>query len=87
MRLLNTSTLRFEQIPDSELDLQKNQYAILSHRWFDDKDEVSYDDFLHSSSRDISAKRGYAKIKGFCKLAFDANCRYGWLVCFPLFLN
>jgi len=52
--------------------------------WYDDEDEVSYDDFLYSSSRDISGKRGYAKIKGFCKLASEANCHYGWIVCFPL---
>jgi len=83
MRLLNTTTLRFEQVPDSELDLDNDQYAIMSHRWFDDKDEVSYEDLLHSSLREISNKRGYAKIKGFCKLALEANCRYGWIVCFP----
>ncbi|PMD12706.1 hypothetical protein NA56DRAFT_638772 [Hyaloscypha hepaticicola] len=79
MRVLNTATLRFEQILDSELDLDKNQYAILSHRWFDDEDEVSYEDLLHSSSKEIFSKGGYAKIKGFCKLASDANCRYGWI--------
>ncbi|KAE9369059.1 HET-domain-containing protein [Stipitochalara longipes BDJ] len=79
MRFLNTDTLRFEQVPDSELDLDKNQYAILSHRWFDNEDEVSYEDLLHPSSSNVFSKKGYAKIRGFCKLAFKANCRYGWI--------
>jgi len=79
MRFLNTTSLRFEQVPDSELDLDENQYAILSHRWFADEDEVSYEDLISSSSKDITSKRGYAKIEGFCKLASSANCRYGWV--------
>lgn len=33
MRFLSTRTLQFEQIPDSELHLEENHYAILSHRW------------------------------------------------------
>jgi hypothetical protein len=77
MRFLNTTTLKFEQIPDLELHLEKNQYAILSHRWFADEDEVSYEDLL--SSTDVSHKKGFAKIQGFCKLASAANCRYGWV--------
>jgi hypothetical protein len=65
MRFLNTTTLRFEQVPDSELDLDENQYAILSHIWFADKDEVSYEDLISSSSKDITSKRGYAKTEDF----------------------
>lgn len=80
MRFLNTTTRRFEQVPDSELHLDKNQYAILSHRWFADEDEVSYEDLIQSSSKDITVKKGYAKLEGFCKLAASANCRYGWVV-------
>ena len=76
MRFLNTTTLQFEQVPDSELKLEKNQYAILSHRWGSDKD-VSYEDML--SSRDLSDKKGFAKIKGFCNIASLENCRYGWV--------
>ena len=42
MRFLNTRTLEFEQVPDSELRLQNNQYAILLHRWGVAEDEVFF---------------------------------------------
>ena len=77
MRFLNTSTLQFHQVPDSELHLEGNKYAILSHRWGADEDEVSYGDIL--SLRDLSNKQNFAKIKGFCKLAASKDCRYGWV--------
>lgn len=77
MRFLNTHSLQFEQIPDSELHLEENQYAILSHRWGADEDEVSFEDVR--SSTDFSKKRGFHKLKGFCKAAASANCRYGWV--------
>lgn len=76
MRFLNTSTLQFEQIPDSELHLKENQYAILSHRWGADKDEISFEDVRLST--DFSNKKGFNKIKGFCE-AVSANCRFGWV--------
>ena len=77
MRFLNTETLEFEQIPDSELHFEKNQYAILSHRWGLQEEEVSFEDVL--SSTDHSHKKGFDKLKGFCRVASSANCRYGWV--------
>ena len=77
MRFLKTDTLEFEQIPDSELHLEKNQYAILSHRWGPNEDEVSFEDVLFSA--DFSHKPGFHKLKGFCNIAFSENCRYGWV--------
>ena len=77
MRFLKTDTLEFEQIPDSELHLEKNQYAILSHRWGSDEDEVSFEDVLFSA--EFSHKQGFHKLKGFCDVAFSENCRYGWV--------
>ena len=77
MRFLNTQTLRFEQIPESELHLERNQYAILSHRWGADEDEISYEDV--QSSANFTNKKGYHKIEGFCKVASAQNCRYGWV--------
>ena len=77
MRFLNTSTLEFEQIPDSELHLKKNQYAILSHRWGLDEEEVSFEDV--SLSADLSHKKGFDKLKGFCREASSRGCRYGWV--------
>ena len=77
MRFLDTRTLKFEQIPDSELHLERNQYAILSHRWGADKDEVSFED-IHSSTEFFS-KKGFNKIREFCKVAISESCRYGWV--------
>ena len=77
MRFLNTRTFRFEQVPDSELHLEDNQYAILSHRWGADEDEVSFEDIR--LSKDFSNKKGSKKVEGFCKEASAASCRYGWI--------
>ncbi|KAF2010856.1 hypothetical protein BU24DRAFT_427058, partial [Aaosphaeria arxii CBS 175.79] len=66
MRFLKTTTLSFEEIPDSDITLPQNRYAILSHRWFPDEDEVTYDDVILAC--DLSERRGWAKIKGFCEL-------------------
>lgn len=80
MRFLDTHTLQF--VPDSEAHLAENQYAILSHRWGTDKDEVSFEDVLasaDSSPADFSHRKGFGKLKGFCKVASSKNYRYGWV--------
>ena len=77
MRFLNTRTLEFEQVADSELHLEDNQYAILSHRWGANEDEVSFEDVR--LSKDFSNKKGFQKLEGFRKEASSANCRYGWI--------
>lgn len=78
MRFINTTTLRFEEIADSEIgeDFPHNQYAILSHRWGAAAEEVSYADI--NESRGFQVKPGYAKLKGFCHLAASLGYRYGW---------
>ena len=77
MRFLNTHTLQFEQVPDLELHLEGNEYAILSHRWGADEDEVSFEDVL--LAKDVSGKKGFDKIKGFCEIVSSKDCRYGWV--------
>ena len=76
MRFLDTTSLQIVVVPDSELQFEGNQYAVLSHRWGADEDEVSYEDLVSSS--DFSSKKGFAKIQGFCKIARKENCRYAW---------
>jgi hypothetical protein len=82
MRFLNTTTLQFEEVSDSEIHFEKNRYDILPHRWSSDEDEISYEDMLsltdHYSlpSKLLSRKKGFAKIKEFCDLAASENCRY-----------
>ena len=77
MRFLNTSTLQFKEVPDTELDLDENKYAILSHRWGHKEDEVSFNDIR--LSRDVTSKKGFVKIQGFCRLASSKGYRYGWI--------
>lgn len=77
MRFLNTETLRFEHVLDSELHLEENRYAILSHRWGPQEEEVSFEDIL--SFADISHKKGFEKLKVFCTVASSESCRYGWI--------
>ena len=73
MRFLDTVSLQLVSIPDSQL--QDHQYAVLSHRWGADEDEVAYEDLVSSSQ---CSKKGFAKIQGFCQIALAASCRYGW---------
>ncbi|KAK5126047.1 hypothetical protein LTR85_011402 [Meristemomyces frigidus] len=66
MRLINLSTLEFEEYYDDQIP----PYAILSHRW--SKSEVSYKDFL--KARFIDGP-GYDKILGFVALARERKAR------------
>ena len=75
MRFLNTETLRFEEVADSSLGEDQNKYAILSHRWGAAQDEISFADI--NESRDISHKKGFAKMKGFCDVAASLGYCYG----------
>ncbi|KAL5410341.1 hypothetical protein PMIN04_010678 [Paraphaeosphaeria minitans] len=76
MRLINTTSLQLEEVSDSELSQDKNQYAILSHRWDSDEDEVTYQDM--KTHGDVSSKKGFLKIREFCNVASQAGYRYGW---------
>lgn len=77
MRFINTTTLQLEEVPESDLHLEENQYAILSHRWARDEDEVTYQDM--ASATGLSSKVGFAKLRGFCETASALGCRYGWI--------
>jgi len=77
MRFLNTTTLQFEYVLDYELSEEKNKYAILSHRWGRDEDEITYEDM--TSSVDLSYKPGFIKVTEFCNLAFHSGFRYAWV--------
>ena len=77
MRVLNTHTLQFEQIADSQLGTAGNKYAILSHRWGRDEDEVSFTDVKWS--RDYSHKPAFAKLVSFCIKAASWGYRHVWI--------
>jgi hypothetical protein len=77
MRFLNTTTLKFKEVLDSETQMERNHYAIFSHRWGREEDEVTYQDLC--SSEDVSHKAGFRKIEESCKIVVLEDCRYGWV--------
>ncbi|KAL9595982.1 MAG: hypothetical protein Q9219_006105 [cf. Caloplaca sp. 3 TL-2023] len=78
MRFVDTETLQFAYVPDSDITLGEKKYAVLSHRWSaSTSDEISFADI--EESRDYTRKKGLAKLKGFCELVAQSGCRYGWI--------
>lgn len=57
------------------------QYAILSHRWCQDGQELSFADVLTGLSDPIiQEKEGYKKLMGFCTTVKSIyGCRYVWM--------
>ncbi|THU87951.1 hypothetical protein K435DRAFT_969692 [Dendrothele bispora CBS 962.96] len=53
-------------------------YAILSHRWLEEKEEVSFNDYLHLRS-ETKKKGGYRKITEARKKAADDRLDYIWI--------
>jgi hypothetical protein len=84
MRLIEASTLKLVSRRENDLP----PYAILSHTWGSDEDEVSFQDmiaFTDSSvknlinSRTVSRKVGFAKIRGSARLALSHGLSYVWI--------
>ncbi|KAK4958132.1 hypothetical protein LTR10_004557 [Elasticomyces elasticus] len=75
MRLLNTTTLEFEEF----FDTQQVKYSILSHCWSQDprKPEVSHQAYLSKTYNKSGA--GYQKIIRCCKLSRERGLGYTWV--------
>lgn len=89
MRLLHTTRLTLETPTGVQ------PYAILSHRWLADSEEVSFQDLQHMSvspsegSHDnhaksnfppnVHIKKGLTKLQGACKQASRAGLEYIWI--------
>lgn len=71
MWLINTSTLALE-----EFQADYPSYAILSHRWAQVADEVSFQDFNSGSKWNTS---GYAKIVACCSHAKRSSIDWVWV--------
>ncbi|KAI1371065.1 HET-domain-containing protein [Hypoxylon crocopeplum] len=78
MRLLNTESLELKEFHGDAVPA----YAILSHTWADDGQEVSFRDFVDLSPS-TTTKSGFRKIQGACATArrdaidwiwIDTNC-------------
>ena len=73
MRLLNTKTFELKNFFDSSLP----EYAILSHRWGNEDEEVSYKQFRKGSvPADLP---GLVKIQAFCRLADTRGFQWAWV--------
>ncbi|KAM0797170.1 heterokaryon incompatibility protein-domain-containing protein [Usnea florida] len=72
MRLVNSSTL---QLLDFSAD-KIPKYAILSHTWREDEDEVLFMDMEKGSAE---SKAGYQKLRYACKQAAAAGLEYIWI--------
>lgn len=70
MRLLNTSTLEVEEFLGRNIP----EYAILSHTW--ETEEVTFKDVESGTAQN---KKGYTKLKGFCKKAAEDGFTYCWV--------
>ncbi|KAK1470947.1 HET domain-containing protein [Colletotrichum tamarilloi] len=83
MKLLNCSTLRIEDMHPARKQKLEEQgvstaYAILSHRWESDEDEVTFEDM---ASAEIRSKKllGWSKIEKTCTEALRIGIAYAWI--------
>lgn len=72
MWLINTSTLDLEAFQECPT----NTYAILSHTWGSNAEELDFDEFKAGAGRH---KLGVQKILGCCELARNENLQYAWI--------
>jgi hypothetical protein len=70
----NNVEIALEHFLDSEIPT----YAILSHRWGRDRDEVTFQDIINNVSG-YREKLGYSKIINFCRQALRDHCSYVWI--------
>jgi hypothetical protein len=83
MRLLTAGTLQFFE-PKEDVS---TEYAILSHRWECDDEEVSYQDMckviqagnLQPEAGSIQKRRGFRKIYDFSRQALRDGYKYIWI--------
>ncbi|KAI1351202.1 HET-domain-containing protein [Xylaria sp. FL0043] len=79
MRLLNVSTLDFEEVADPAT----KKYAILSHTWVEGE-EVSLQDWQKWRRKrrgweDVAKRSGLAKILDACKMTQEYDLKYLWV--------
>ncbi|KAF5675061.1 beta transducin [Fusarium circinatum] len=71
MRLINVENLKLEAFIGGQIP----PYAILSHRWGNDDEEISFKDM----TRGTTNKVGMTKVKGCCRQAKKDNLKYAWI--------
>ena len=76
MRLLERQNEGDFRLTANVLDRDLPRYAILSHTWGDDSEEVSYEDLVEGSGQN---KVGYRKIQFCAEQAARDGLRYFWV--------
>ncbi|CZR57741.1 uncharacterized protein PAC_07630 [Phialocephala subalpina] len=81
LRLIDVNTMQFADgnyLAEEEKQSKKViPYAILSHRWLAEEDEVQFDDF--KSLEAAGSKKGLVKIFQTCRLAKEQGLEFVWL--------
>ncbi|KAB8234259.1 HET-domain-containing protein, partial [Aspergillus alliaceus] len=75
MRLINVQTYRLEEFFNEQVP----PYAILSHTWGNDQDEVSFRDITEGNAESASANHWPIKLEGCCKQAAKDGLNYVWI--------
>lgn len=75
MRLINVQTYILEEFFNEQVP----PYAILSHTWGRDQDEVSFRDITERSPELASANRWPVKLEGCCEQAAKDGLEYVWI--------
>ncbi|KAH8898545.1 HET-domain-containing protein [Thozetella sp. PMI_491] len=73
MRLVNVETFRLEEFIGDAIP----SYAILSHTWGADADEVSFRDIEHANSEGLANR--HIKLAGCCRQARLDRLQYVWI--------
>jgi len=73
MRLINVETLKLEEFFDDRVP----PYAILSHTWGDDDEEVSFRDIKERKIKKAGIRP--IKLEGCCNQAKKDGLRYAWI--------
>ena len=75
MRLLRADTeeLKLEIVKEEDA-----KYAILSHRWLADEEEVTFNDLAHGGC-DVRAKEGWKKLEYCKRQALQDGVQYVWM--------
>lgn len=75
MYLLNTTTLRLRRFPNSKTV----RYAILSHRWGKNADEITFDDIQMEDRAELEQRKGWDKIVDTCAKARWQGLEWAWI--------
>lgn len=75
MWLIDTTTLKLKSFSDDE-----RSYAILSHTWGPDGDEVTFQEMQEPMSKATRSKAGFEKIQKTCEIARKQyRLKYAWV--------